>query len=95
MNGQPGAENCLTIWSSEQAIFPQHLTAALRATCQVLCRHREGGRPQAVISSEIVDHFERNKDDYYAKRVGDELRLHRIALGALVRVISTRSLHLA
>ena len=32
-----------------------------------------------------MGHFERNKDDYYAKRVGDELRLHRTALGALVR----------
>lgn len=67
--------------------FPQHLTAALRTVCQVLCRYREGGRPLAVVSSEIVDHFERNKDDYYAKRVGEELRLHRIALGALVRAV--------
>lgn len=65
--------------------FPQHLTAALRAVCQVLCRHREGGVPMASVSSEIVDRFERNKDDYYAKRIGDELRLHRTALGALAR----------
>ena len=65
--------------------FPQHLTAALRATCQVLCRHREARAPMVGLAAEIVGHFERNKDDYYAKRVGDELRLHRTALGALVR----------
>ena len=41
----------------------------------------------ADLAAEIVDHFERNKDDYYAKRVGDELRLHRTALGALVRAV--------
>ena len=34
---------------------------------------------------EVVERLERNKADYYAKRIGDELRLHRIALGALVR----------
>ena len=41
----------------------------------------------ADLAAEIVDHFERNKDDYYAKRGGDELRLHRTALGALVRAV--------
>ena len=65
--------------------FPQHLTAALRATCQVLCRHRESRTPLAGLAAEIVERLERNKADYYAKRIGEELRLHRIALGALAR----------
>lgn len=65
--------------------FPQHLTAALRATCQVLCRHRESRMPLAGLAAEIVERLERNKADYYAKRIGEELRLHRIALGALAR----------
>ncbi len=65
--------------------FPQHLTAALRATCQALCRNRENPAPSPSLASEIVERLERNKADYYAKRIGDELRLHRIALGALVR----------
>lgn len=64
--------------------FPQHLTAALRATCQMLCQHRGSNSPMMGITAEIVERLERNKADYYAKRIGDELRLHRIALGALV-----------
>ena len=65
--------------------FPQHLTAALRATCQVLCRNREDRTPLATLATEIAERLERNKADYYGKRIGEELRLHRIALGALVR----------
>ena len=64
--------------------FPQHLTAALRATCQVLCQRREDHTPMAGLATEIVERLERNKADYYAKCIGDALRLHRIALGALV-----------
>ena len=63
--------------------FPQHLTAALRATCQVLWEHRGNPRPTAALATEIVERLERNKADYYDKRIGDELRLHRTALGAL------------
>lgn len=67
--------------------FPQHLTAALRATCEALCRQRQDHTPMADLAAEIVERLEYNKADYYAKRLGDELRLHRIALGALVRTI--------
>ena len=67
--------------------FPQHLTAALRATCQALCQHRQNPTPMADLAPEIVERLERNKADYYAKRIGDELRLHRTALGALARAI--------
>ena len=63
--------------------FPQHLTAALRATCQALYEHRQKPTPTAGLTTEIVDRLERNKADYYGKRIGDALRLHRIALGAL------------
>ena len=63
--------------------FPQHLTAALRATCQALYEHRQNPTPTAALATEIVDRLERNKADYYGKRIGDALRLHRIALGAL------------
>ena len=63
--------------------FPQHLTAALRATCQALCQHRQNPPPLAELGTEIVDRLERNKADYYSKRIGDALRLHRTALGAL------------
>ena len=63
--------------------FPQHLTAALRATCQVLWEHRRNPTPTAELATEIVERLERNKADYYGKRIGDELRLHRTALGAL------------
>ena len=63
--------------------FPQHLTAALRTTCQALCQHRQNPPPLAELGTEIVDRLERNKADYYGKRIGDALRLHRTALGAL------------
>ena len=63
--------------------FPQHLTAALRATCQALYEHRQKPTPTTGLAAEIVDRLERNKADYYGKRIGDALRLHRTALGAL------------
>ena len=63
--------------------FPQHLTAALRATCQALYEHRRKPTPTAGLAAEIVDRLERNKADYYGKRIGDVLRLHRTTLGAL------------
>ena len=63
--------------------FPQHLTAALRATCQALYEHRQNPTPTAALGTEIVDRLERNKADYYSKRIGDALRLHRTVLGAL------------
>ena len=63
--------------------FPQHLTAALRATSQALYEHRRKPTPTAGLAAEIVDRLERNKADYYGKRIGDALRLHRTALGAL------------
>ena len=63
--------------------FPQHLTAALRATSQALYEHRRKPTPTAGLATEIVDRLERNKTDYYGKRIGDALRLHRTALGAL------------
>ena len=63
--------------------FPQHLTAALRATCQALYEHRQKPTPTSGLATEIVDRLERNKADYYGKRIGDALRLHRTALGAL------------
>ena len=71
--------------------FPQHLTAALRATCQVLCRNRDGCAPPNEWTAEIVARHERNKADYYAKRLGDGLRLHRVALGAVVRAADEKS----
>ena len=67
------------------ADFPQHLTAALRATCQALGRNRENHAPLADLATEIAESLERNKADYYAKRIGDELQLHRMALGALAQ----------
>ena len=67
--------------------FPQHLTAALRATCQALCQRRKNPKPTAELTPEIVERLERNKADYYGKRIGDELRLHRTALGALARAV--------
>ena len=67
--------------------FPQHLTAALRATCQVLCQHRQNLTSTSELATEIVERLERNKADYYGKRIGDELRLHRTALGALARAV--------
>ena len=67
--------------------FPQHLTAALRATCQVLRQSRENPTSPAALATEIVERFEHNKADYYKKRIGDELCLHRDALGALVRAM--------
>ena len=63
--------------------FPQHLTAALRATSQALYEHRRKPTPTAELATEIVDRLERNKADYYGKRIGDALRLYRTALGAL------------
>ena len=65
--------------------FPQHLTAALRATCQTLCDSGDNPMPMTGMAAAIVERLETNKTDYYAKRIGDELRLHRIALGALAR----------
>ena len=78
-------ESLLDDLEAQAGDFPQHLTAALRATCQALCRHRNSDAPMADSATEIVERLERNKADYYAKRIGEELRMHRIALGALAR----------
>ena len=76
-------KDLLTDLEDRAGDFPQHLTAALRATSQALYEHRRKPTPTAGLATEIVDRLERNKTDYYGKRIGDALRLHRTALGAL------------
>ena len=58
---------------------------ALCATCRALCQGRENRTPLAGLAAESLERLEREKADYYAKRIGDERRLHRSALGALAR----------
>ena len=66
--------------------FPQHLTAALRSACQALCRRRDGSLALGeALRAEIEKAHEANKAAYYADRIGDGLKLHRTALGALAR----------
>ena len=65
--------------------FPQHLTAALQSACLVFCRDRDAYSPDNNLLDAIADLHEKAKADYYAQRIGDELRLHETALGALAR----------
>ena len=65
--------------------FPQHLTAALRAFCLVLCAHRQTMPAGGILRDAIADLHNGNKGDYYRKRLGGALRLHGTVLGGLAQ----------
>ena len=65
--------------------FPQHLTAALRAFCLVLCAHRQTMPAGDILRDAIADLHNGNKGDYYRKRLGGALRLHGTVLGGLAQ----------
>lgn len=65
--------------------FPQHLTAALRSVCLALGRNRDSFSPENDLLTDIAELHETNKSGYYDQRMGADLRLHRTALGAVVR----------
>ena len=69
----------------QSADFPQHLTAALRSVCATLGEHRDLFSPENNLLEEIADRHDRNKRDYYDKRMGTRLRRHRTALGAIAK----------
>ena len=63
--------------------FPQHLTAALRAFCLLMCAHRQAMPASEVLRDAIAYLPSNNKADYYRKRIGTVLRHHATALGGL------------
>ena len=74
--------------------FPQHLTAALRATCEVLRQHRDAMPSGTDLLNAIATRHEENKTGYYRQALGKALRLHRTALGAVVQAASKAPLPL-
>ena len=74
--------------------FPQHLTAALRATCEMLRQYRDAMPGGADLLNAIADRHEENKTGYYRQALGKTLRLHRTALGAVVHAASDAPLPL-
>ena len=82
------------VLEGQSANFPQHLTAALRAVCLVLCAHRQTMPAGGILRDAIADLHNGNKDDYYRKRLGGTLRLHRTVLGGLAQAASTAPLPL-
>lgn len=87
-------EGLVDVLEKQAEDFPQHLTAALRATCEVLRRHRDAMRSGADLLSAIADRHEENKAGYYRQALGKTLRLHRTALGAVVHAASDMPLQL-
>ena len=87
-------EGLVDVLEKQAEDFPQHLTAALRATCEVLRRHRDAMRSGADLLSAIADRHEENKAGYYRQALGKTLRLHRTALGAVVLAASDTPLRL-
>ena len=87
-------EGLVDVLEKQAEDFPQHLTAALRATCEVLRRHRDAMPSGADLLSAIADRHEENKAGYYRQALGKTLRLHRTALGAVVHAASDTPLRL-
>ena len=83
--GQSGAGRWWTGSKNNRRTSPQHLTAALRSVCATLGEHRDLFSPENNLLEEIADRHDRNKRDYYDKRMGTRLRRHRTALGAIAK----------
>ena len=77
-------ESLVDVLDKQAEDFPQHLTAALRATCEVLRQHRDAMPGGADLLNAIADRHEENKAGYYRQALGKMLRLHRTALGGVV-----------
>ena len=78
-------EGLVDVLAGQAQDFPQHLTAALRAFCLVMCTHREAMPAGDILRDAIAELHNGNKADYYRKRLGSVLRHHATALGGLAQ----------
>ena len=78
-------EGLVEVLDGQSQDFPQHLTAALRASCLVMCAHRQVMPAGDILRDAIADLHNGNKADYYRKRLGSVLRLYGTALGGLAQ----------
>ena len=78
-------ESLVEMLDAQALDFPQHLTAALCALCLVLCTHREAAPTGDALRDAVADLHNGNKADYYRKRLGNVLRRHGTALGAVAQ----------
>lgn len=78
-------EGLVDVLAGQSQDFPQHLTAALRAFCLVMCTHREAMPAGDILRDAIAELHNGNKADYYRKRLGSRLRHHATALGGLAQ----------
>ena len=81
-------EGLVDVLDGQSQDFPQHLTAALRAFCLVLCAHRQVMPAGDVLRDAIADLHNGNKADYYRKRFGSVLGLHGTVLGGVSQATS-------
>ena len=88
-------ESLVDVLDKQAEDFPQHLTAALRATCEVLRQHRDAMPGGTDLLNAIADRHEENKAGYYRQALGKMLRLHRTALGGLAHAASNAPLPLS
>lgn len=82
-------ESLVEMLDAQALDFPQHLTAALRALCLVLCTHREAAPTGDALRDAVADLHNGNKADYYRKRLGNVLRHHGTTLGAVAQATTT------
>ena len=78
-------EGLVDALAAQSQDFPQHLTAALRSFCVVLCTHGQAMPAVDTLRDAIVELHNGNKADYYRKRLGSLLRHHATALGGLAQ----------
>ena len=88
-------DSLIEVLDAQAHDFPQHLTAALRAVCIVLCTHRGAAPTGDALLEAVLDLHNDNKADYYRKRVGSVLLYHGTALGGVVQAITANRVPLS
>ena len=87
-------ERLVEVLDAQTQDFPQHLTAALRAVCLVLCTHRTATPADDAMRDAIAELHNGNKADYYRKRLGSVLRRHETVLGGVAQATANGPLPL-
>ena len=78
-------EGLVGVLDGQSQDFPQHLTAALRSFCLLMCAHRQAMPAGDILRDAVADLHSNNKADYYRKRIGTVLRHHATVLGGLAQ----------
>ena len=70
--------------------FPHHLASGLLATCETLRANRDQYGPDHDLLPTIVAALEQAKSTFYEQRLGDDLEVHVVALGAFCKDVLRR-----